>query len=62
MLFIKILTAELSKTMKSDMENYPYFAPGMVISCTTCLEQVIEGEVIGYDYEENLISISILFV
>ena len=46
--------------MKCNMDDLSYFTPGMIISCTTCFEQKIEGEVIGYDYEENLISISIL--
>ena len=45
----------------NNMEDLSYFTPGMVISCTTCLDKKIEGEVIGYDYEEKIIAISILY-
>ena len=46
--------------MKIDMAEGDYFNPGMIVACTTCHGQKVEGEVMAFDYQSKVIALSIL--
>lgn len=50
--------------MKIDMaaQDGEYFNIGSIVSCTTCYNQKIQGEVLAFDEGTKMLAISILFV
>ncbi|KAI0239336.1 LSM12-like protein A [Lamellibrachia satsuma] len=43
--------------MKIDMAEGDYFNPGMIVACTTCHGQKVEGEVMAFDYQSKVIAL-----
>lgn len=39
-----------------------YFSKGAIVECTTCFDQVVQGEVIAFDQPTKMLVLSILFV
>lgn len=37
-----------------------YFSVGSHVSCTTCLGQRLQGEVVAFDYQSKMLTLSIL--
>lgn len=50
--------------MKIDMaaQDGEYFNIGSIVSCTTCYNQKIQGEVLAFDEGTKMLAISILFI
>ena len=46
--------------MKINMADNEYFPVGMILSCTTCTGQKIQGEVMAFDYQTKVLALSIL--
>jgi hypothetical protein len=44
------------------MAEVEYFDVGMVVSCVTCHDQPIQGEVMAFDYPSKMLVISILYM
>lgn len=38
-----------------------YFSVGSQVSCLTCLGQQLQGEVVAFDYQSKMLTLSILF-
>ena len=39
----------------------PIFQVGMILGCTTCHGQKLQGEVMAFDYPTKMLALSILF-
>lgn len=47
---------QLLSAMADDADHM--FVAGSVVSCTTCYKEVIEGEVIAFDYHKRILILS----
>lgn len=43
--------------MAEELDSCTTFTPGQVVTCTTCFEQDLEGEVVAFDYERRVLVI-----
>lgn len=43
--------------MAEELDNFTTFTPGQVVTCTTCFEQDLEGEVVAFDYDRRVLVI-----
>lgn len=48
--------------MKINMAEGDYFQVGMILSCTTCHGQKVQGEVMAFDYATKMLALSILLI
>lgn len=43
--------------MAEELDSCTTFTPGQVVTCTTCFDQDLEGEVVAFDYERRVLVI-----
>ena len=50
----------VGRKMKIMAQEGEYFNIGSIVSCTTCYNQKLQGEVLAFDVESKMLAISIL--